>query len=406
MLSDTKIKSLKPTDKIYRVIDSLGLYIEVRPNGRKYWRYRYQWQKKTTMVGVGEYPMVQLAEARKKRDEAKALLGNGKNPAEEKKANNQVVAASHTFKEIAEEYKNEYLKSKSERYVNQFDTSMKKDVYNVIGHKDIKEVSSADILTIMKNTIKRIKKQKNFGSGEVTAIQNRKFIGAVMRYAITSLRAEYDPTLAVVGAVQRPDVEHARPLTKEEAKNLRSKLESYRGSTTVKNAGLTMLYSMLRTIEIRRMQWDFVDFEARTITFPIASKRTGQTRTTKKNRIHIVPMSDQIFNILKDQYVVTGNQEYVFSSVYKTGMIASTTLNRMLEYIGLGEVTAHDFRATASTLLNEKGYDEDWIEKQLAHADDNKTRASYNHARYLEERRNMLQDWADIVDSWKDIINP
>ncbi|MCU4435231.1 integrase arm-type DNA-binding domain-containing protein [Acinetobacter bereziniae] len=403
MLSDTKIKSLKPTDKIYRVIDSLGLYIEVRPNGRKYWRYRYQWQKNTTMVGIGEYPMVQLAEARKKRDEAKALLLSGKNPAQEKKANTHVEVTATTFKDIAEEYKNEYLKSKSERYVNQFDTSMNKDVYKVIGDKDIKEVSSADILTIMKNTIKRIKKQKNFGTGEVTAIQNRKFIGAVMRYAITSLRAEYDPTLAVVGAVQRPDVEHARPLTKEEAKNLRSKLENYRGSTTVKNAGLTMLYSMLRTIEIRRMQWDFVDFEARTITFPIASKRTGQARTTKKNRIHIVPMSDQIFKILQEQYVVTGNQEYVFSSVYKTGMIASTTLNRMLEYIGLGEVTAHDFRATASTLLNEKGYDEDWIEKQLAHADDNKTRASYNHARYLEERRNMLQDWADIVDSWNDI---
>jgi integrase len=112
-------------------------------------------------------------------------------------------------------------------------------------------------------------------------------------------------------------------------------------------------------------------------------------------------MSDQIFNILQEQHKLTGQQEYVFPSVYKKGMLSATTLNRMLDFIGLGEVTAHDFRATASTMLNEKGYDEDWIEKQLAHSDDNKTRASYNHAKYLDDRRKMLQDWADIVDGWE-----
>lgn len=398
MLSDTKIRSLKPTDKIYRVMDSLGLYIEIRPNGRKYWRYRYQWQKKTTMMGLGEYPMVLLAEARRKRDDAKAILIGGENPSQANKDNE--MSGIFTFKQIAEEFKSENLSTRSERYVNQFEASMQKDVYKVIGNKDIKKISSADILLIMRNTIARIKKQKNFGTGETTAIQNRKFIGSVMRYAIVTLRAEYDPTQAVAGAIQRPDVEHARPLTKDEAKQLREKLENYKGSQTVRNAGLTLLYSMLRTIEIRRMQWSFIDFNERTITFPIASRSTGQARTTKKNRIHIVPMSNQIYSILLEQQKITGQQEYVFASVYKTGMLSATTLNRMLDFIGLKEVTAHDFRATASTILNEKGYDEDWIEKQLAHADDNKTRASYNHARYLSDRRKMLQDWADIVDSW------
>ena len=266
----------------------------------------------------------------------------------------------------------------------------------------MKDVTSADVLQIMKNTIKRVKKQKNFGTGEVTAIDNRKFIGAVMRYAIATLRADYDPTYAVRDAVERPEIEHARPLDKSEAKQLRNRLESYSGSHTVKNAGLAMLYSMLRTIEIRRMQWSFIDFDDKLITFPISSKKTGQTRTTKKNRIHIVPMSEQLFDLLKDQEKFTGNRDYVFAAVYKDGMLSATTLNRMLDNIGLGDVTAHDFRATASTLLYEKGYEEDWIEKQLAHADDNKTRASYNHARWLDDRRKMLQDWADIVDSWKE----
>ena len=406
MLSDSKIKALKPTDKITRFLDSLGLYIEVRPNGRKIWRYRFQWLKKTLMMGLGDYPIVSLADARKKRDEAKALLDQDLNPLEERRKDKLSLELNHTsknmFENVAEEYKKEKLSSRSVRHQERFQTALDKDILKVIGFKDVKDVTSADVLQIMKNTIKRVKKQKNFGTGEVTAIDNRKFIGAVMRYAIATLRADYDPTYAVRDAVERPEIEHARPLDKSEAKQLRNRLESYSGSHTVKNAGLAMLYSMLRTIEIRRMQWSFIDFDDKLITFPISSKKTGQTRTTKKNRIHIVPMSEQLFDLLKDQEKFTGNRDYVFAAVYKDGMLSATTLNRMLDNIGLGDVTAHDFRATASTLLYEKGYEEDWIEKQLAHADDNKTRASYNHARWLDDRRKMLQDWADIVDSWKE----
>ena len=406
MLSDSKIKALKPTDKITRFLDSLGLYIEVRPNGRKFWRYRFQWLKKTLMMGLGDYPIVSLADARKKRDEAKALLDQDLNPLEERRKDKLSLELNHTsknmFENVAEEYKKEKLSSRSVRHQERFQTALDKDILKVIGFKDVKDVTSADVLQIMKNTIKRVKKQKNFGTGEVTAIDNRKFIGAVMRYAIATLRADYDPTYAVRDAVERPEIEHARPLDKSEARQLRNRLESYSGSHTVKNAGLAMLYSMLRTIEIRRMQWSFIDFDDKLITFPISSKKTGQTRTTKKNRIHIVPMSEQLFDLLKDQEKFTGNRDYVFAAVYKDGMLSATTLNRMLDNIGLGDVTAHDFRATASTLLYEKGYEEDWIEKQLAHADDNKTRASYNHARWLDDRRKMLQDWADIVDSWKE----
>ena len=405
MLSDSKIKALKPTDKITRFLDSLGLYIEVRPNGRKFWRYRFQWLKKTLMMGLGDYPIVSLADARKKRDEAKALLDQDLNPLEERRKDKLSLELNHTsknmFENVAEEYKKEKLSSRSVRHQERFQTALDKDILKVIGFKDVKDVTSADVLQIMKNKIKRVKKQKNFGTGEVTAIDNRKFIGAVMRYAIATLRADYDPTYAVRDAVERPEIKHAKPKDKSEAKQLRNRLESYSGSHTVKNAGLAMLYSMLRTIEIRRMQWSFIDFDDKLITFPISSKKTGQTRTTKKNRIHIVPMSEQLFDLLKDQEKFTGNRDYVFAAVYKDGMLSATTLNRMLDNIGLGDVTAHDFRATASTLLYEKGYEEDWIEKQLAHADDNKTRASYNHARWLDDRRKMLQDWADIVDSWK-----
>lgn len=398
MLSDSKIRSAKPKEKLYRLGDSDGLCVEIKPNGKKYWRYRFQWLKKTQMMSLGEYPIVGLAEARTKRDEAKSLVASGINPIEEKenqkKAKHEEYDNRVLFKDVAAEFKKEKLNNRSERYQEAFQRALDKDILKVIGDKDIKEVTSADVLTIMKKTIARVKRQKNHGTGEVSAIQNRTFIGGVMRYAIATLRADYDPTYAVKNVVERPEIEHARPMEKHEAVQLRNKLNSYGGSTTVKNAGLVMLYSMLRTIEIRRMKWEYVDFEARTITFP--------KEMMKKKRIHIVPMSDQVFNILQEQGNIVGNREYVFPAIYQDGMLSATTLNKMLDYIGLSDVTAHDFRATASTLLNEKDYDDKWIEKQLAHADGNKTRATYNHAKYLESRRKMLQDWANIVDSWKD----
>ncbi len=352
--------------------------------------------QKTQMMSLGEYPIVGLAEARTKRDEAKSLVASGINPVEEKenqrKAKSDEYENRVLFKHVAAEYKAEKLNNRSERYQEAFQRALDKDILKVIGDKDIKEVTSADVLTIMKKTIARVKRQKNHGTGEVSAIQNRTFIGGVMRYAIATLRADYDPTYAVKNVVERPEIEHARPMEKHEAALLRNKLNNYGGSTTVKNAGLVMLYSMLRTIEIRRMKWEYVDFDARTITFP--------KEMMKKKRIHIVPMSDQVFNILQEQRSLVGNREYVFPAIYQDGMLSATTMNKMLDYIGLSDVTAHDFRATASTLLNEKDYDDKWIEKQLAHADGNKTRATYNHAKYLESRRKMLQDWANIVDSW------
>lgn len=251
--------------------------------------------------------------------------------------------------------------------------------------------------------MERIKKQDNFATGEAAANLNRRFIGLVMRYAIVTLRTDTDPTYAVKEAIESPQVEHARPLEPHERTTLRTNIDTYKGSSTVRNATLTLLYSMLRTIEVRKMEWPFVNFEDRIIKFPRSSRRRRQERSMKMDRVHIVPMSDQLYEILKDQYAITKGQKYVFSSPQKRDcMISRTTLNKMLMYIGLKEVTAHDFRATASTLLYEKGYEEAWIEKQLAHAESNKTKASYDHSQHLDARRKMMQDWADIVDSWKD----
>ena len=395
-LSDAKIKTLKPQEKAYRILDGERLYIEVRPSGAKVWRLKFILNGKEGSISLGEYPAVSLAEARGLKDEAKSKIAKGINPVRDKREQRKKdqEGNKNTFEDITHEYIKERLANKTEKYREQFIVAMQKDVFNIIGDKDVKEVTSADILQIIKNTMKRVRSQKNHGTGEVTAIQNRKFIGAVMRYAIATLKAENDPTYAVRDVVVRPDINHARPLTKNEKEHLISKLKEYSGSETVRNAGLFLLYTMLRTIEIRRLEWKWVDFNEEIITFPKAAM--------KKGRAHVVPMSAQVLDILKKQYLNSGLKQHVFPAVYKDGMLSATTLNRMLDFIGLSDVTAHDFRATASTSLYEKGYKEDHIELQLAHSDDNKTKASYNHAKHINERKNMLQDWADIVDSWSE----
>ncbi|NDW60956.1 tyrosine-type recombinase/integrase [Acinetobacter baumannii] len=405
MLSDSKIKTLKPTEKMYRILDAERLYIEVRPSGKKIWRFKYTLNGKEGTISFGEYPSVSLADARKRKEDAKALLAKGINPVEDRnqKEEEKRAATNNSFKAVTEEFIKEKMKYKSEGYVDRFKGAMERDIYKIIGNKPIKEVNSADVLQIMKNTMERIKKQDNFATGEAAANLNRRFIGLVMRYAIVTLRTDTDPTYAVKEAIESPQVEHARPLEPHERIILRTNIDTYKGSSTVRNATLTLLYSMLRTIEVRKMEWPFVNFEDRIIKFPRSSRRRRQERSMKMDRVHIVPMSDQLFEILKDQYAITKGQKYVFASPQKRDcMISRTTLNKMLTYIGLNDVTAHDFRATASTLLYEKGYEEAWIEKQLAHAEKNRTKASYDHSQHLEARRKMMQDWADIVDSWKE----
>ncbi|KXZ72112.1 tyrosine-type recombinase/integrase [Acinetobacter venetianus] len=403
MLSDTKIKSLKPAEKMYRVLDAERLYIEIRPSGKKVWRLKYTLNGKEGTISLGEYPTVSLAEARKKKEENKILLKDGINPAHDKKNKKleKINAAENTFKAIAEEYIVEGMKYKSKDYIDQFKRYMEKDVYKVIGHKPIKEVTSADVLHIMRSSMARVKKHSHCGTGESVASLNRRFISLVMCYAIATLRADNDPTYAVRHAIEQPETEHARPLEKEEKIRLRTRIDYYGGTTTVRNAVLTLAYTMLRASEVRRMKWEYIDLEEKLISFPKASRKRQQERSNKKNHLHLVPMSEQVYNIIMEQYEINPNQPYVFASPSKDGaMLSRTTLNRALVYVDLSDVTTHDFRATASTLLNEKGYEKDWINKQLAHKDPDKTRATYNHAKWLSSRRKMLQDWADIVDSW------
>ena len=405
MLNDTKIKQLKPTEKMYRIADHSGLCLEVRPNGSKHWRFRYRFLGKASMLSLGEYPIVSLANARQKVVEQKSLLDQNIDPAkyrveEKEKAKLQELSS---FREVALEWYETKQSKRSESYRQTVQKSFERDLFPAFGAKDIKAVTPYDVLKMQKDTIKRVTKQMNHGTGESTAIRNRQIVNAIFNYAIANLLCETNPAISLGQTVERPPKETARPMTQEEMSRFNAAMKASRSTEMVKNAIMLLLYSMMRSVEICRVRWEWVDFEKKLITIPSATKEQLEQgeRNIKMNRIHLVPLSHQMIKILENQKLQS-NDELVFCSVFnKSKIMNKTTINRALASMGFDSLTAHDFRATASTLLHEAKYNSEWIELQLAHADKNVVRGTYNHAQSLDDRRQMMQDWCDMVDSWK-----
>ena len=403
MLNDLKIKRLKPTEKIFRVADHSGLCLEVRPSGGKYWRFRYRYLTKANMLAIGQYPEISLAEARLKTLEFRKQLANGIDPSsyQQEELLKAIQANSGTFRLVATEYMETKAGQQSEEWFKRRNGYFEKDIYPIIGGKPIHDVDSIDIKNVLDSTMTRIRKTGK-GTGESRGIFVRQIMGEVISYAIITKRISIDPTYALRGYIKLPEVTHARPLTETEKKELFPKLATYGGSFSTQNAIKAATYSWLRSIEIRRGKKEFISFEDKTWTIPTVSRAEilAGKRNMKKNRMHIVPLSNQLLEIIKEQFDLYPKSEYIFPG--EDGeMIGKTTLNTALKNLDIA-FTMHDLRATASTIANEHGFNQDWVELQLAHVSANKTRASYNHAQWLNDRRNMLQWWADIVDSWKD----
>lgn len=405
MLNDTKIKQLKAQDKIYRVADQGGLCIEVRPNGSKLWRFRYRFLGTAKMISLGEYPVVTLAQARQKALDQKSLLDQNIDPSQNKQIEKSKAKMNQEclFENIANEWYEKRKDRRSESYRRSTEKAFKKDIFPSLGKKDIKNITAVDVLKMQEKTMKRVVKQKNYGTGEATAILNRQLVSQILDYAIATSRCEYNPISSLRNTIERPTKQTARPMTDDEKLVFNERMKKYKGAATTKNAIMALMYSMLRSVEIIRLQWSWVNLENDLIRIPPATKEQlekGQ-RNIKKDREHLVPVSKQLKAILLEQYKQTKNGELVFSSVFDlTKQMNKTTINSALDKMGLSDLTAHDFRATASTILHDLGYPSDHVELQLAHVDKNIVRGTYNHASYLEERRKMMQDWADIVDSW------
>jgi integrase len=246
-------------------------------------------------------------------------------------------------------------------------------------------VTAAHLLEILQEMEKR--------GAETYAMQLRQWCSAIFRHAVVTLRADGDPAAALKGALSRPQVNHSKPMTPEQIGDFKARLSAYGGNRTTVIAMRLMLYTFVRTVELRKAQW--IEFDTETAEWKIPAERM------KMRRVHVVLLPRQASSLLAELQNITGSCKWLFPNFRRPDdVMSATTINRALEHMGYasGLWTGHDFRATASTRLHEMGYRSEWIERQLAHVEGNKTKAAYNHAEYLTERKEMLQAWADWID--------
>lgn len=386
MLSDTKIRQAKPQEKVYRIADQKGLCIEVRPSGQKIWRYRYRLAGKASMFTIGEYPAVTLSMARTRVDEARLLVAQGINPNIQKRVElaNQIETDQNTFQAVADRWMNSGH-SWSDRYQKHVRQCMADDIFPEIGNLPIDKITSQACM-------RAIQKIADRGALTVAGLA-RMWMGAVFRHGIATLCCETDPTLPLAGLVKRKPVQHHQPLRSADLPRFIAALDAYSGYGFVKPAAQLMMLTFVRTAEICSAAWEDVDFETATWRIP-AEKMKMRTE-------HIVPLSRQALGLLREVQAMSGHRHHIFPNTRRpTAGMSNTSVNRLIESIGFGGViSGHGFRSTAATMLRELGFADHLVELQLAHTDRNRVRASYNHAKHVEERRGMMQSWADHLDS-------
>ena len=389
-LTDAKIRNAKPGNKPIKLTDAGGLYLDVRPTGAKLWRYRYRIAGKENLFAVGEYPALGLADARAKRAEARELVKRGIHPSRERQATRLMThsANANTFETVGREWIEKKKPVWTPYYLRQVERFLASDVFPHVGPLPIRSVTAAHLLEI----VRRIE-----GRGaETVALMVRQWSSAIFRYAVATLRADTDPAAALKGAIHRPRTKHAKPLSRDQIAEFLKAVDAYGGYRTTVIALRLMLLTFVRTKELRETPWTEVDLER--AEWRIAGQRM------KMRQPHIVLLSRQTVALLRELHTHTGGCDFLFPNHRNPNTcMTRTTLNRALERMGFNGrdsigFSAHGFRATASTILNEIGFRPDVIERQLAHADRNKVRAAYNQGEYLEERRNMMQQWADLLD--------
>lgn len=385
-LTDTRIRNAKPAEKPYKLADGGGLYIEITPNGSKLWRLRYRLARKENVFAVGEYPAVGLADARVARDAAKKLIRDGIHPSHHRKLERVRQAHEHanTFEAVAREWIAHNAEHWTAKTLQQRKHALERDVFPAVGSLPVRQVAPAHVLSVVKKIEKR---------APAMAVLANQAIGAVCRYAVATLRADIDPTNPLRGSLLPRPVEHHKPLTTGDIPGFVRALEAYPGYFSTKAALRLTLLTLVRSTEMLEARWSEFDLEMALWRIP--------AERMKMRDPHTVPLSRQAVVLLNTLRSVTGNGEYLFPNRSNLHKPASRgVLWKAVASMGyLGRFSPHGIRATGSTMLNEMGYRPDWIDRQLAHKERNKVRASYNRAEYLDERRAMMQAWADYIDT-------
>ncbi len=388
-LTDTHIRSLKPEGKLRKYFDGGGLFLYVPPTSSKLWRMSYRFDGKCKLLSFGDYPTISLKDARAKREEAKGLLAKGIDPAEQKKNAREAraIAERDSFENIALDWHKTRLSEFSTKHQGTVLYRLKTYIFPAIGKKHIAKLEAADILAIVKPIDEK-------GNSE-TSRRVLQIINQVFRYAVVLGKAKHNITADLHGALRPRKVTHkAAVLEKEKVGQLLQDIDDYPGYIPLVCALKLAPLVFVRPSELRCAQWQEFDLEAKEWRIP--------AERMKMRRPHIVPLSEQALAVLENLKLYSGNGKYLFPSTRtETKPISDVTMLNALRRMGYQkhEMSVHGFRSIASTLLNELGYNSDWIERQLAHGDINGVDAAYNYAEYLPERRKMMQEWADYLET-------
>ena len=391
-LNDRQIKNAKPaeTGKKTKLFDGGGLYLEVTPAGGKVFRLKYRIDGKEKTFTIGKYPTVSLVEARQAAENARRLLVSGQDPSEAKQQEKRErqAAALNTFESIARRWHTDNLHRWKENHAARVISDFEKDVFPAIGEIQITEISVSDVKAVISAIIAR--------GATVTAEKVRQWIGAVYQYAAMLEITDRNPAAVLRGHFEQAKTDHRPALPREELTEFYRRLILAEIEPQNRIALILNMLTFLRSTELRGGQWNEIDFDAAMWTVP--AQRMKHEKTAPKPP-HAVPLADWTLELLAELKELTGNTPFLFPSRTKTdGFISDATISRIIERMGYkGRVTPHGFRSLASSVLNEQGFNPDAIERQLAHIENNKIRAAYNRADYLNERKEFMQWYSDFL---------
>ena len=382
-LNDRQIKNAKPAEKQYKLSDGHSLYLLIKPNGGKYWRFDYAIDGKRKTLSIGTYPTISLAEARQAAEDARRKVANGQSPSEAKQQEKQIkqVAMLHTFEYLAMQWHRANNHRWKPIHSNRIINDMQKDVFPYIGQKQIDNIAVSDVKALIERIAER--------GANVTAEKVRQWISAIYNYAAMLEITDRNPAAPLRGLLAKGGNRHMPALPREEVTEFYRRLDMADIYPQNRLAVMLVMLVFVRSTELRGGEWSEIDWKSKTWTIP-ASRM-------KRPHIHTVPLSDWTIELLRELHEQTGQGRYMFPSrINADGYISEGTLNNIINSLGYkGQATPHGFRSLASSLLNEQGYNPDAIERQLAHIESNRIRAAYNRAEYTEERQAMMQWYSD-----------
>ncbi|MCU2344006.1 integrase arm-type DNA-binding domain-containing protein [Enterobacter hormaechei subsp. steigerwaltii] len=407
-LTDIKAKNAKPLEKEYKLTDGFGMFLRVTPKGSKYWQMAYRFEGKQKLFSIGVYPAVSLGDARQRRDEARRLLAQGIDPNAKKQAEVKELKAkrdnTRSFRTVAKAWFSTKTKW-SDDYGDAVWKRLETYVFPVIGDKDVAELDTGDLLV-------PVKKVEALGYLEV-AMRIQQYITAILRHAVQQKLIRHNPAYDMEGAVQKPQTEHRPALELEEIPQLLNKIAEYKGRRLTILAIQLNLMIFIRSSELRFARWSEIDFKSKLWVIPEQREAIENvkhsTRGAKMKRKHFVPLCKQAMKILKEirqlTYEEGQDDGLIFTGCYDSFKpMSENTINKALRNMGYDtkqDICGHGFRTLACSALIESGlWSEDAVELQMSHKESNSVRAAYTHkAKHLDQRRLMLQWWADYLDA-------